>query len=378
MHVADFIFMIKYIYYFRFGGVAVFDGDKAITVMCDNFDQNPADTSVKIPMNVVSTGSNLTIVLHSYLDEIYLNFSYRESTCTGLFIDPCSLEVIKGNVPVDIRLVSFEEHDVRNMHVIRYCDKAMGSSTNFMKFTLLLETVCAVFQLRTPQWQYRRSNTRFVYDCKLVLLQDHTKANVMLYYEIKSFQFENVIVLNYKSDTVKINENRQCHSAIHNSTYLRELPGYGDMLTYYFLEGHIREQTHKIVGQWCKDLSSFTRTFFTYKCNTRVLSKSHNSSLLSYYAVAERPAKLRVDYLGRFGTVSAGLRAWGASWTALKVRFTCQVLATRGHLNNICEFSKLSLCKIVKKTNRKSVLKLVHDMNKENKAHCHLGRCRSN
>lgn len=259
------------------------------------------------------------------------------------------------------------------MHVIRYCDKAMGSSTNFMKFTLLSETACAVFQLRTPRWQYRRSNTKFAYDCKLILLQDHVKGNVMLYYKIKSFQFENVMVLNYKSDTVKINENRQCHSAIHNSTYLRELPGYGDMLTYYFLEGNIREQTHKIIGQWCKDLSSFTRTFFTHKCNTRVLSKSHNSSLLSYYAVAERPAKLRVDYLDRFGTVSARLRAWGASWTALKVRFTCQVSASRGRLDNICEFSKLSLCKIIKKTNRKSVLKLVHDTSKQSKTNCHLG-----
>ena len=71
MHVEYFIVMITYIYYFRFGGVAVFDGDRAITVMCDNFDQNPAETSVRIPINVVSTGSNLIIVLHSYLDDIY-------------------------------------------------------------------------------------------------------------------------------------------------------------------------------------------------------------------------------------------------------------------------------------------------------------------
>ena len=298
-------------------------------------------------MNVVSTGSNLTVVLHSYLDEIYLNFSFRESTCPGLFIDPCSLEITRGDVPVDIRLVSFESHDVRNVQVIRYCDNAMGSSTNFMKFTLLSETACAVFQLHTPQWQYRRNNTRFAYDCKLVLLQDHVKANAMLYYEIKSFQFENIMVLNYKSDTVNIDKKQQCHSAIHSSTSLRELPGYGDVLTYYFLEGHIREQTHKIIGQWCKDLSSFTRTFFSYKCNLRVLSKSHNSSLLSYNAAAERPAKLRDDdYLGRFGTFSARLRAWGASWTALKVRFTCHVPASRGHLDNICEFSNFLFARL--------------------------------
>ena len=236
--------------FFRFGGVAVFDAGRPITVMCDNYDQNATDTSVKIPMNVVSTGSNLTIVLHSYLDEIYLNFSHRESTCPGLFIDPCSLEITRSDVPVDIRLVSFESHDVRNVYVIRYCDKAMGSSTNFMKFTLLSETTCVVFQLHTPQWQYRRSNTKFAYDCKLVLLQDHVKGNVMLYYGIKSFQFENIMVLNYKSDTLNVDKKQQCHSAIHNSTSLRELPGYGDVLTYYFLEGHIREQTHKITGQW--------------------------------------------------------------------------------------------------------------------------------
>ena len=115
MHLADFFFIIRYIYCFRFGGVAAYDGDKPVIVMCDNYDQNAVDTSVRISMNVVSTGSNLTIVLHSYLDEIYLNFSYRESVCTGLFIDPCSLEIIRGDVPIDIRLVSFEDHDVRNV-----------------------------------------------------------------------------------------------------------------------------------------------------------------------------------------------------------------------------------------------------------------------
>ena len=104
-----------------------------------------------------------------------------------------------------------------------------------------------------------------------------------------------------------------------------------------------------------------------------MLSKSHNSSLLSYYAAAERPAKLRDDYMGRFGTVSARLRAWGASWTALKARFTCHVPASRGRLDKICEFSKLSLCKIIQKPNRKSVLRLVHNTRKQNKTPCHLG-----
>ena len=85
------------------------------------------------------------------------------------------------------------------------------------------------------------------------------------------------------------------------------------------------------------------------------------------------PSKLDKKFVDTVGTMSARFRAWGFSWVNIKVQLTCKIINFYGNLDNICEFSKLSVCHRVKKEKRKSVLKLVDQNNQDNSTYCHLG-----
>ena len=195
----------------------------------------------------------MTLVIYAYLDELKIHLSYQKAVCPGIFVDPCTAQIIKGDDSIKIQHfpLTHANHAVRNHVLVEHSDKGMNSPMKFMTFTLQSSKSYASIQVMTPQWQYQKHDAKFKYHCKLVLFQDHARRHDMLYYEIKSFQFENIMVFPHNGYPDKIYKYYQCNSALSNSVSERELPGFGDMLTYYFQEAHVKEHKVRLIGQWC-------------------------------------------------------------------------------------------------------------------------------
>lgn len=341
-------------------------------MMCGSFSQKHSG-STRIPMNMVSTGSKLTLVLHSYLDDIEMAFVSQTVSCPGIFIDSCALRVLQGFYRVDFSQLRFSHglHMVRNGFLLEYCDEGMDSTTLYLAFTLPKTKPCATFQFYTPKWMYNK--ILFKHHCKLVLIQDQSEENHMLHYEISSYQFESVTVFPHDAPANEIDKGDQCKSLLDTKVEKRELPGYGDMITYYFHEARTMFQSHTIIDQWCEDKSTYIRNYYTPECDMRILSKSHTSSLSSYYNIVGKPTKISTKNVDRIGTLSLRLRLWEASWVSMTVQLTCQAMNSHNQLENLCDFSKLSPCAKVQNSDKTSVLALSRNQNTPNDTNCFLG-----
>ena len=114
----------------------------------------------------MSTGSNLTLVLYSYLDELNVHFIYQRASCPGVFLDSCTVRVIKGNNSINLQSFPMTSHGVLNHFLMEHCEKRMNSPTKFMKFTSHPSKSCATIQVITLQWQYQKREVKFKYHCK--------------------------------------------------------------------------------------------------------------------------------------------------------------------------------------------------------------------
>ncbi len=341
-----------------------------VMAYCQNQSQTASNTSKTVPQNTVSRVVH--VVAHSYLHQFLVSFSVQATHCHGVFLDPCTLRLTLDEgrpAPVQFKFIvkkQIQSDNLINLRILDYCDYVIQSHTSFMSFTLEKDS-CVVVHITTPPWQYdpKRDLIQFQYHCKLILLQDHTSEpqDSALHYDIKLFQHEASVVLLDNSPGVMSKE-KQCLSLVDEFALRREMTGFGDMMSFLFKRTTLKSQKHKIFGNLCPNVTNYVTDFTSSWCDTKIYSKSYNSSLVSFYDVTEPLRKLRIEKgekpwnVEDTGTFALRLMGWGSSWISIKMQRSCKVINRHGFQESICDFSQISSCTAIPSEKLGSIIRL--------------------
>ncbi len=338
---------------------------------CGNYSHNLSPSHKHAPGSVVF--GIVLVILYSYHHSINTSITLEKLSCQGVFVDPCSGQMFINSTNLGIHIEGIDSNrikgfDVANLFTFLCCEYVIRSHTRYLRYTLDRDT-CVVMQVRTPPWQYDPDvgSLQFQYDCRLILIQDHMpgQSQSVLHYDIKLFQHEASMVVP-QGNFSQLNKEKHCKSHIDELPFNMEMTGHGDMTAFLFNEGVIRSQYHRIFNKWCPDMDNYVTTFTSSTCDTKIVTKSHNSSLLSHYQITETLSKLDPFFVrGKIagfkllntGTFSLRFMTWSKSWITVKLQRTCHIMNTNGFVENICDFLKVSVCKQIKSQEMGSILR---------------------
>lgn len=297
---------------------------------CGNYSQSMTDRGHHVSQHFV--WSVFRVVIYSYIEQVNVIISFYNTACVGVSINPCGTKIHqdsqrKNAVIYQVHMSNKRTHYIINFELLDHCDNIMKSKTTFVRFEVK-DDACVSLQISTPPWHYNTAfgSLSFQYHCKLVLLQDHysTKTNT-LHYLIKLYQHETSMVLPEEFKT-KPDQSKFClFHHLFRLPFRKEMTGYGDMMSFLFKKGNMISEAHIVHNNWCANKQKYKSTARNrITCDKKVISKSYNSSVVSFYDIIEAQRKLHIDsnswFIDDTGTFSMRLVVWGHSWISIQVQ----------------------------------------------------------